>query len=427
MQLYNSATQDRQELLINDNLVRLYVCGITPYDTTHLGHAFTYATFDILIRFLEWQKVQVRYVQNVTDIDDDVLRKAKQVGKDWRSLGNEWTRRFIDDMRALNVRPPDEYPRATDVMSDIVRMDNVLVERGAGYVSNGSVYYDVDTFPEFGKLSHLPRSEMLPLANERGNNPDDPNKRHPLDFVLWQRQAPGEPGWPSPWGEGRPGWHIECSTMVNRFLGPTIDIHGGGADLIFPHHECEIAQSVVATQHSPFSRYWMHIAMVRKDGEKMSKSLGNLVLVDDMLKQYSPNTLRLYLASHHYRQPWEYDPEGVQQAAKMAERWEAAAGEAEAAGEATPSPQASAATANIETVERGFRNALDDDLNTPEAVAVLDRFAQAILTRKYEGSDRVAAQETLQELAGVLGLRLRVGMDERVIAGWNRHRRRFEE
>ncbi len=427
MRLYNSATLDRQEFLIDDNLVRLYVCGITPYDTTHLGHAFTYATFDILIRFLEWQKVQVRYVQNVTDIDDDILRKAKQVGTDWRSLGNEWTRRFIDDMRALNIRPPDEYPRATDVMSDIVRMDSVLVERGAGYVSNGSMYFDVDAFPEFGQLSHLPRPEMLPLANERGNNPDDPNKRHPLDFVLWQRQAPGEPGWPSPWGEGRPGWHIECTTMVNRFLGPTIDIHGGGADLIFPHHECEIAQSVVATQHSPFSRYWMHIAMVRKDGEKMSKSLGNLVLVDDMLKQYSPNALRLYLASHHYRQPWEYEPEGVQQAAKMAERWEAAAGEAEAAGEPTLEGKASAATANIETVKRGFRNALDDDLNTPEAVAILDRFAQAILTRNYGGSDRVVAQEMLRELAGVLGLRLRVGMDERVIAGWNRHRRRFEE
>lgn len=417
MQLYSSATQQKQEFEIDNNLVRLYVCGITPYDTTHLGHAFTYATFDILIRFLEWQKVQVRYVQNVTDIDDDVLRKAKQVGRDWRSLGNEWTCRFIDDMRALNVRPPDEYPRATDVMSDIATMTQTLVDRGAGYVSNGSVYYDVNSFPDFGNLSHLPRSEMLPLANERGNNPNDPDKRHPLDFVLWQRQAPGEPGWPSPWGEGRPGWHIECTAMVNRFLGPTIDIHGGGGDLIFPHHECEIAQSVVATHHSPFARYWMHIAMVRKDGEKMSKSLGNLVLISDMLKQYTPNALRLYLASHHYREPWEYDPHQVQQAAEMSERWESAAAE---------DTLERATNGNMSTVERGFSEALGDDLNTPDAVAVLDRLARAIQAGTYAGPDLLAARATMRELAGLLGLRLHIGTDNQVVAGWNRHRRRFE-
>lgn len=416
MRLYNSVTQSKEEFAIIDNTVRLYVCGITPYDTTHLGHAFTYATFDLLIRYLEWQNVRVKYVQNVTDIDDDILRKAKQAGKDWRSLGNEWTRRFIDDMTALNIRPPDEYPRATDVMSEIVSMDRELVERGAGYASNGSVYYDVNAFPEFGKLSHLPRSEMLPIANERGNNPEDPNKRHPLDFVLWQRQTPGEPGWASPWGEGRPGWHIECTAMVNRFLGPTIDIHGGGADLIFPHHECEIAQSVVATQHSPFSRFWMHIAMVRKDGEKMSKSLGNLVLVSDLLKEYSANALRLYLASHQYREPWEYNPDQLRQAANMAERWESAA------GSVAPAPGA-----KIGTVVRAFRAALDDDLNTPEAVAVLDRLVAAILAGEYADAERAAAQATLRELAGILGLRLRVGIDERVTAGWQRHRRRFED
>ncbi len=416
MRLYSSATQCKDEFDIKDNLVRLYVCGITPYDTTHLGHAFTYATFDILIRYLEWQQVQVKYVQNVTDIDDDILRKAEQVGKDWRSLGNEWTRRFIDDVRALNVRPPDEYPRATDVMSEIVGMNQTLVDRGAGYAANGSVYYHVDAFPRFGELSHLPRSEMLPIANERGNKPDDPNKRDPLDFVLWQRQAPGEPGWHSPWGEGRPGWHIECTAMVNRYLGPTIDIHGGGADLIFPHHECEIAQSVVATQRVPFSRFWMHIAMVRKDGEKMSKSLGNLVLISDLLKDYTGDAIRLYLAGHHYREPWEYDANQLRQAASKAERWGTAVDGA-----------VMAPGALLKSVVGAFQAALDDDLNTPEAVAVLDRLADGILAGQYAGAEQAAAQATLRELAGVLGLRFHEGLTARVADGWERHRRRFED
>ncbi len=416
MRLYSSVTRSEDEFQIQDNTVRLYVCGITPYDTTHLGHAFTYATFDILIRHLERRRIQVKYVQNVTDIDDDILRKAKQVGKDWRSLGNEWTRRFIDDMCDLNIRPPDEYPRATDVMSDIVGMNRTLVERGAGYAANGSVYYHVDAFPGFGNLSHLPRAEMLAVANERGNKPDDPNKRDPLDFVLWQRQAPGEPGWPSPWGEGRPGWHIECTAMVNRYLGPTIDVHGGGADLIFPHHECEIAQSVVATQHAPFSRFWMHIAMVRKDGEKMSKSLGNLVLISDLLKEYTGDATRLYLASHHYRQAWEYDANELRTASSKAERWGTAVGET-----------ALAPAAMLETVVRAFEAALDDDLNTPGAVAVLDRLVDDILAGKYSGSERAAAQATLRELAGVLGLRFRNVVAARVTDGWGRHRRRFED
>ena len=415
MQLYDSHSQRRQELVPRDNQVSIYVCGITPYDTTHLGHAFTYATFDILIRFLEWQKITVRYAQNVTDIDDDILRKAKQVGKDWRTLGNEWTVHFIDDLARLNVRPPDAYPRATEVIPEIVETNQALIARGLAYVSNGNVYFDVTTFAAFGELSHLSRDEMLPIANERGNHPDDPDKRHPLDFVLWQRRAGDEPAWPSPWGQGRPGWHIECTAMVTKFLGPTIDIHGGGGDLQFPHHECEIAQSVGATGKTPFVRNWMHIAMVRKDGEKMSKSLGNLVMISDLLKTYTPDALRLYLASYPYRTPWEYNIAHLRAMASMANRWQAAV-----AGAPRDMP------ARIEPIRQAFRQTLSDDLNTPQAIARLDELATDLASGKVAAADRPAAQATLVELAGVLGLRLGAEIDPGVIAGWKRHRAKFE-
>ena len=415
MQLYNSRSQRKDEFIPQDHQVSIYVCGITPYDTTHLGHAFTYATFDILIRYLEWQNIQVRYAQNVTDIDDDVLRKSKQVGKSWNALGNEWAVHFIDDMRALNIRPPDFYPRATEVIPEIIATSRELIARGGAYESNGNVYFDVDASPIFGELSHLPREEMLPIANERGNNPDDPNKRDPLDFVLWQAKANDEPAWPSPWGEGRPGWHIECTAMVHKFLGPTIDIHGGGADLIFPHHECEIAQAVCATGVFPFARDWVDIAMVRMDGEKMSKSLGNLVMVSDLLKEYSADELRLYLASYQYRQPWEYNVAHLKATASMAERWQAAVAGAKRA-----------ATAGIGSVHQSFRQALDDDLNTPEALVVLDELAKDILAGKYSESDKARAQATLLDLAGVFGLRLGSEIEERVTGGWNEHRRKFE-
>ena len=237
MRIFNSQTQAIEELTPRGGEVTLYVCGITPYDTTHLGHAFTYTAYDQLIRYLELKGIAVRYAQNVTDIDDDILKRARETGEDWRELGIRWTNHFIDDMIALNVRPPDAYPRATGVIAEIIRSVAALLDAGVAYASGGSVYYAVDRYPAFGRLSRIPRAEMLPIANERGNHPDDPHKRDPLDFVLWQAQAPGEPAWDSPWGPGRPGWHIECSTMALKFLGRPVDIHGGGMDLCFPHHE----------------------------------------------------------------------------------------------------------------------------------------------------------------------------------------------
>jgi L-cysteine:1D-myo-inositol 2-amino-2-deoxy-alpha-D-glucopyranoside ligase len=400
--------------------VTIYVCGITPYDTTHLGHAFTYVMADVLIRTLEARGHRVNYVQNVTDIDDDILRKAKSEnsGEDWHALGNRWTRHFIRDMQALNVRPPDHYPRATDVIPEIVQKVQALIGKGLAYESGGSVYYRANAWPEFGKLSHLPRAEMLEIANERGNNPDDPNKRHPLDFVLWQAQAPGEPAWDSPWGAGRPGWHIECSAMVSKYLGDTIDIHSGGGDLLFPHHECEIAQIEPITGKEPFVRIWLHMAMVELDGEKMSKSLGNLIMISDLLQEYSADAIRYYLANHHYRQAWEHDAAALAAASKaMDQLLDAASLQAGAQGEAL----------NAAPAVSKFTDALDDDLDTVSALKEMQTLATQIQEAAKAGRPIAAAQAELRKMATVFGLRLTANAPEsRVIEGWDRHLQRFQ-
>jgi L-cysteine:1D-myo-inositol 2-amino-2-deoxy-alpha-D-glucopyranoside ligase len=418
MQLYNTLTRTVEPFSPAGPEVTYYVCGITPYDTTHLGHAFTYAVADLLVRYLEHRGHTVRYAQNVTDIDDDILRKAKEVGDDWRALGNRWTAHFIRDMQSLNVRPPDFYPRATDVIPEIVAGVETLIARGLGYVSGGSVYYAVDRYPAFGQLSHLPREAQLPIANERGNRPDDPHKRNPLDFVLWQAQAPGEPAWDSPWGPGRPGWHIECSTLSTRFLGPTLDLHSGGGDLVFPHHECEIAQSEPITGQRPFVRTWLHTAMVEHEGAKMSKSLGNLVMARDLLKVWSPDALRLYLGGHHYRQVWAHDDGELAQAGGLAETLRAAATAQAGAGQALdPAPY---------TAE--FNAAMDDDLDSPRALSALERLAAELLGAERAGRNVQAARAELRRLGSVFGLRLDAPAPEaRVTAGWDEHLRRFSD
>ena len=417
MKLYNPLTQTIEPYVPQGDTVRIYVCGITPYDTTHLGHAFTYTVADILIRYLEYRGHEVKYVQNVTDIDDDILRKAKEVQGDWKDIGNRWTRHFVEDMKVLNVRPPDEFPRATEVIEDIVRQVEQLLEAGVAYERNGNVYFQVDAWNDFGKLSHIPREEMLPIANERGNHPDDPNKRDPLDFVLWQAQQAGEPAWESPWGAGRPGWHIECSTMASKYLGDTIDIHSGGHDLIFPHHECEIAQMEPVTGQKPFARFWLHAAMVRHEGAKMSKSLGNLVMARDLLETFSPDALRLYMAMHHYQIEWSCDRGRLKWAERVAQRMRAAATVSSGSGtEFDPGP-----------LKEGFERAMNDNLDTPGALGALDDLAVRILMAAQKGQDVSQAQDRLRAMATVLGLRLDAGSPEqRVIEGWNRHLKKFE-
>ena len=394
MKLFNTLTQSLEVFTPLDNTVRIYVCGVTPYDTTHLGHAFTYVSFDTLMRYLEYIGYSINYVQNVTDIDDDVLRKARQLGLSWDELGRRETDRFLRDMDALNVRRPTVYAKATEEIPNIIQLVQTLIERGFAYENAGCVFYNVSKDAEFGTMAQAiglnDYQSMLTIANDRGNFPDDPRKQNPLDFVLWQAQAPGEPAWESPWGPGRPGWHIECSSMAMHFLGEQIDIHGGGADLAFPHHTCEIAQSEHATGKGPFSRFWMHTGMVYQDGEKMSKSLGNLTLVSNLLKEYSADAIRLLLQSHHYRYQWECFPEDLRIAADTAANLR----QVREMVEHSPAGEDS-------MLRNRFHAAMDNDLNTTEATLLLRHASQEALKTHNQnlGSEVV-------RLARILGLTL---------------------
>ncbi len=350
MRLYDTAKQ-RVVPFEPGPTVTMYTCGITPYAASHVGHAAAYVTYDIIQRRLRDLGHRTQCVRNVTDVDDDILRKARELGVDYLDLAAEETARFDADTSALGILPVFSEPRATSAIHDILGFVGMVLDRGHAYQAGGAVYFSVDSFDRFGQVSHLTREEMLPLAAERGGNPDDPNKRDPLDFVLWQPSAPDEPSWPSMWGPGRPGWHIECSALALRELGTTIDLHGGGADLIFPHHECETAQSEAATGQT-FVRQWVHQAMVRLGGEKMSKSLGNLVFVSDLVKEWDPMAVRLAIVTNHYRRSWEWEDTLVPEADERLARWRAAGEGGGAVDE--------------------VRAALDDDLDTPAAVAAID-------------------------------------------------------
>ena len=334
-----------------------------------MGHAAVYLTYDVLQRRLRDLGHETRCVRNVTDVDDDLLRKARELGVHYLDLAAAETARFDDDVAALGILPSWSEPRATSAISDIRGFIGMVLDRGHAYESGGAVYFDIGSFDSFGAVSHLDRDTMLALAAERGGHPDDPNKRDPLDFVLWQPSAPDEPSWDSLWGPGRPGWHIECSALAMRELDTTIDLHGGGADLIFPHHECERAQSEAATGE-PFVRHWMHQAMVRMDGEKMSKSLGNLVFVSDLRLEHDPRAIRLTATAHHYRTEWEWTDDAMPTAEARLRSWTAAG-----AGDAA-----------LDDV----RAALDDDLDTPAAVAAID--------------DAAAAGHGVAEAAALLGV-----------------------
>ncbi len=333
-------------------LCTMYTCGITPYDATHLGHATVYVTYDVLQRRLIDLGHEVRCVRNVTDVDDPLFAKARQLGVHYLDLAAAEEARFERDMVALNVLPVHATPRASSAIPDIRGFIGSVLERGYAYQANGSVYFDVSRFPSFGTVSNYSQAEMIEFARERGGDVDNPDKRHPLDFVLWQPSADDEPAWETMWGPGRPGWHIECSALALRELGATVDLHGGGADLIFPHHECERAQSEAVTGR-PFVRHWMHVAMVYMDGHKMSKSLGNLVFVDQLREQFDPRAIRLAIIEHHYRNEWSWDDDLMPRAAARLERWLAASG---------------APGAALDDVRRS----LDDDLDTPGALAAID-------------------------------------------------------
>ncbi len=362
MRLWNTETRSVQPLEPGHRPLGVYVCGITPYDTTHLGHAFTYVAFDVLIRTLRAAGHEVRYVQNVTDVDDDIMKRSRELGTTWDRLAATETALYQADMAALNVLPPDVFPRASETIGKIIELVSRLVAQGHAYVRAGNVYFRVSSVTDYGRLSRLPRDEMARLSAHRGADPNDPRKQDPLDFLLWQESAPGEPSWDSPWGGGRPGWHIECSAMALEHLGEQVDIHGGGADLIYPHHESEIAQSESVTGLRPFARIWMHVGMLRFKGEKMSKSLRNLVLVRDLLATFDADSIRVTLLRHHYREPWEYTEPELLVARQWVRELEQKAARSDGAGIGGG-------------VEAAVRGALEDDLDTPGALQVL---AQAV-------------------------------------------------
>jgi len=355
--------------------VLMYTCGITPYDATHLGHAATFLAYDVLQRRLIDLGHEVKCVRNVTDVDDPLFAKARELGVHYLDLAAGEEARFEADMAALDMLPMHSTPRASSAIADIRGFIGMVLDRGYAYQAGGNVYFDVAKFPAFGSVSHYSHDEMVAFARERGGNVDDPNKRHPLDFVLWQTSSGDEPSWDTMWGPGRPGWHIECSALALRELGSTIDLHGGGSDLIFPHHECERAQSEAATGQ-PFVRHWMHVAMVFMDGHKMSKSRGNLVFVDALRRQWDPRVIRLGIVAHHYRSEWEWNEGIMPAAAERLARWKSSS-----TGGATDAG-----------VLDAVRACLDEDLATAAALDVIDEAARS-------GTDVTAA-------AALLGVRL---------------------
>lgn len=366
LSLFNSLTRSKEEFNPQTpNKVSMYVCGITPNNATHLGHAFTYISFDALVRYLKYKKFEVNYLQNATDINDsdDVIKQAKQEGRTWQEEAEHWVNHFHMQMDRLNVLRPTNYVLASSAIDKIIDINSSLLRDGFAYEKLGNVYFDISKFPKYGELSRFTQEQMLYISGERGNNPDDPCKKTPLDFVLWFN-APANPAWDSPWGKGRPGWHIECTSMILKYLGLQIDIHGGGRDLIYPHHESEIAQSEALT-HGKVVNTWMHTAMVLYEGEKMSKTLGNLVLVEDLLKKYSPDAIRWLILSHHYRSPWEYEEYELEEFESKMKNIRPLMLDI----------QESSKQLDNETM-RKFESIMDQDINTPRVLEFVEQLVQ---------------------------------------------------
>ena len=341
---------------------RMYVCGITPYDATHMGHANTYLAFDLVNRVWRDLGHTVRYVQNATDVDDPLLERARETGQDWRELADREIELFRQDMVALRILPPDVYVGAVESIPLVVEMVERLRGKGAAYEVGGDVYFPVAADPAFGAVSGLSRQEMGPLFAERGGDPDRDGKKDPLDALLWSARRPGEPYWDSPFGEGRPGWHVECSAISIEYLGMGFDVEGGGSDLVFPHHEMSASHAQVATGKRPHAKVYVHAGMVGLDGEKMSKSKGNLVFVSKLRRGGTdPMAIRLALLAHHYRSDWEWTDSGLEAAGARLDRWRAAV--------ARPSGPAAA------PVAAEVRGHLTDDLDAPSALAAIDRWA----------------------------------------------------
>jgi L-cysteine:1D-myo-inositol 2-amino-2-deoxy-alpha-D-glucopyranoside ligase len=357
---------------------RLYVCGITPYDATHIGHASTYIAFDLLNRGWRDAGHEVRYVQNVTDVDDPLLERAARDGEDWRALADREIERFRGDCEALRILPPDEYTGVVEAIDIVVEMVEQLRSLGHAYEVDGDWYFSVRSDPAFGSVGHLSEEEMLRLSAERGGDPDRPGKKDPLDCLLWRAERPGEPSWPSPLGSGRPGWHIECSAIALSGLGEGFDVQGGGSDLVFPHHEMSASEAQAAFPGLTFAHTYAHAGMVAYEGEKMSKSRGNLVFVSELRATgLDPTVIRLAIMANHYRSDWEWTDEAIPAAEQRLRRWRDAL--------------ATTSTEQAAQLVLSVRTALARDLDTPAAFKVLDEWAQGWHAGDGSGADAVRA------------------------------------
>jgi cysteinyl-tRNA synthetase len=402
MKVYNTLSGQKEEFLPQGDDVKMYVCGVTPYDNAHIGHAMSYIIFDVIRRYLRFRGYKVKYVQNITDIDDKIIDRSSKLGIMPAELANKYTDSFDEDMKALNIikAETDTYPRATKEIPKIIEVIGGLIDKGYAYPAGGSVYFRVRNDHDYGKLSHRSLDSMMAGECAVGEK----EKEDPMDFALWKASKPGEPWWQSPWGQGRPGWHIECSAMSLKYLGDTLDIHGGGQDLIFPHHENEIAQSESFTGKKPFAKYWLHNGLLQLGEDKMSKSLGNLITVSEALEKYSSDAIRIFILSSHYRTPLTYSEEALEAAAKGAERLMRAS----SLGNVTAG---SVQAFDSEPYLKRFTEAMDDDFNTPQALAVLFDLARAINEAGDASVNLRQAQKKLVQLAkDVLGLNLNIVM-----------------
>jgi cysteinyl-tRNA synthetase len=409
MKIYNTMARGKEELVpLTPGEIKMYSCGVTVYDLSHVGHARMLMVFDVISRYLRFAGYRVTFVRNFTDIDDKIIRRAGQEGVPAREVSERNIAAFHADMAALGVLAPDAEPQATGHVPEMIALIERLVARGYAYLVDGDVYFEVRRFPAYGKLSGKNLDELQAGARVEV----DERKRDPRDFALWKSAKPGEPAWDSPWGSGRPGWHIECSAMAVRYLGDSFDIHGGGEDLIFPHHECEIAQAEADTGR-PFARYWVHNGMVNMGREKMSKSLGNTLTIRDLVTRHDPAALRLFLLGTHYRSPLEWAEERVADSARALERLWRPVDEAEksatlAATKGQPLPP------EFSGYRQRFLDAMDDDFNTPEALGALFDLSRALRAEGVNPPSLVRGAEELTTLAGALGLQgpRRGGLDE---------------
>jgi cysteinyl-tRNA synthetase len=415
LRIFNTQTKKKEDFLpLHEGKVGIYVCGITAYDVCHVGHARSAVVFDVITRYLRYRGFDVTYVKNFTDVDDKIIDKACREQKKIAEISDRYIREHDEDMEALGVARPSATPRATEYIDGMISLVATLIEKGLAYGADGDIYYAVEKFPGYGKLSGRCLEEMLAGARIDVND----KKRNPYDFSLWKASKEGEPWWDSPWGRGRPGWHLECSVMSQRYLGDTFDIHGGGEDLVFPHHENEIAQSEGATG-KPLARYWVHNGFVRVNSEKMSKSLGNFFTIRDVLKQYHPEVLRFFMMQSHYRSPVDFSDAALNEARQGVDRFYSALNTIRgllAAGVGTVDPPGELSEKDreimgqLQTMREGFIEAMDDDFNTARAIACLFdtiRFLNSSFTGKQVAVSPTvieATEKTLREVGAVLGL-----------------------